>query len=632
MPKITTTVLTNHGILSLRGLIACACFLALAVSTAWCQTKAPSEARAGTAAADRAETKTGGGSAAAPFVTMAYPNIERFYSDLKLMFDLVGEQKRYQTLKETIDEFVVGVDPASPGAVHLYATSDGLQTVIALPIKHDADFNKFVENLYDLDVKTFPPPRNVRARQLPKSVRDKTKSVKLEADERIVYGLQDGYLKRVSGMVLMSDSLEQLRSAKGGLQADHAKSSSLSVLVNGQAASPELRRESFKKAREKWMADLKQWDKETAAEFRHRRAITEQVLTDVGDSLADTSHSRVDFTISHEKKNSHLAVEMKADQGSPLAGRIERIGKTPDEFAGVSRDGCVASLSVNSPLGEQQQESIRTVSKHGRAAAKDRIDGNASSDLKAALHDFNDLIYDITDDVAGMPEFNACRRVWSDKNGNTLTTLGAVKVSDTSRVIEFLQKLKSHAPEGETVKLKVATEGNVAIHQVANPRWQKDYPELFDDEGSVYIGTGEKAVWYALGHGSLDRLKNAISEAGKTGAESGPGELEARLYPLAEVWDKIRSRQDANGNGEQVKKVKEQVRENRPKVADAAKTVRDLKLSKLAVEAFKNGQDSISVKLSGKGDTLSLTGEFDEGTLRFVGKALAKFVKDNLED
>ena len=36
--------------------------------------------------------------------------------------------------------------------------------------------------------------------------------------------------------------------------------------------------------------------------------------------------------------------------------------------------------------------------------------------------------------------------------------------------------------------------------------------------------------------------------------------------------------------------------------------------------------------LSSKKDTLSLTGEFDEGTLRFVGKALSQFVKDNLED
>jgi hypothetical protein len=628
---ITTCRLTNQGIFSLRGFVASACLLALTASSAWCQARSPKEAKAGSAAADLSETKGSREGGETPFITVAYPNLEHFYSDLNLMFNLVGEQKRYQTLKGTLDEFVVGVDPASPGGVHLYATPDGLQTVISLPIKHEADFNKFVENLYDLDVKTYPPPKSVRARQLPKSVRDRTKTQKLEADERIIYGLQDGYLKHVPGMVLMGDSLERLRAVKGGLHADQVKTS-LSVLINGQAASPELRRQAFKKTREKWVADLKKWEKETDAEFSHRRAITEEVLTDLADSLAETSHSRADLTISHEKKNSHLAVEMKADEGSSLAGRIERIGKTPDEFAGVSREGCVASLSINSPLDQRGQESMRSIARHGRASAKERIQENASSDSKAAFHDFNDLICDITEDVAGLPEFNACRRVWSDKSGNTLTTVGAVKVADTSRVIEFLQKLKSHAREGETVRLKVASEGSVAIHHVANPRWQKDYPELFDDEGSVYIGTGEKAVWYALGQGSLDRLKEAISQASQKGAKAGPGDLEARLYPLAEVWDKIRSRQKANGPGEKVSQIREQVRENRPKVADTARTIRDMHLSKLAVEAFKNGQDSISMKVSGKGDTLTLTGDFDEGTLRFVGKALAKFVKDNLED
>ena len=55
-------------------------------------------------------------------------------------------------------------------------------------------------------------------------------------------------------------------------------------------------------------------------------------------------------------------------------------------------------------------------------------------------------------------------------------------------------------------------------------------------------------------------------------------------------------------------------------------------LRKLAIEAFKEGKDTMTLSLERQDKIARLRVQFDEGMLRFVGKVASKFVKDNLED
>ena len=598
-----------------RKLMAGGCLLLLLASNAWSQARSRE------------------GASSEPMATVALPPVKQFYSDLKLAFDLVDDQKGYKTLTETIDQFLVGVDTEKPGSMRIYATPDGVRNVLLLPIKSEADYHKFLENLFDLDVKTAPAPKPALAPQVTKDVQSKLKSLKLDSHERIVFGLFDGFMRYEGGEVRIGETLEDVRMAGGNANVELTKGAGLTIHMDGKGQSPEQRRDAFNKTREKLLSNLKKWEDETEGEFGHRKAITEQVLTDVGNLLTEASRARIDFVLSHEKKRGHVDVEMKADAGSALAKRIERIGRTPDEFAGVSKEGTAGWTQINMPLDEKRKQSIQSVARHGRAAAKERIeDKTTSQKQESKFADLDDLIADIADDVAGLPEYNGFTRTWSG-NGGALTTVGAVKVAESAKVIEYLQKLRGKTGEGQSVKLKVASVDGVDIHQVASSRWQKDYPELFDDEGSVYLGTADKAVWYALGSQALEHLKKAIPEAkhSETKAQNA-FELQARLLPFAEAWDKIHARRSKTGASEKVEQVKDKIRKDRPKVADTAKRVSDLELSKLAVEAFRKGKDTVSKTINGKGDTLTATSDFDEGTLRFIGKALSQFVKENLED
>src|SRR5262249_6351659 len=150
-------------------------------------------------------------------------------------------------------------------------------------------------------------------------------------------------------------------------------------------------------------------------------------------------------------------------------------------------------------------------------------------------------------------------------------------------------------------------------------KWPQDYPELFDKSGAVYIGTADKAVWYAVGPKALERLEQATQEAKGGGQKSDSAiELHAELRPLTELWNMIRSRQPEGA----AKKVQEKAEEKgRRRVSQAASTLSDLKLHKVAADSFKEkqGDDKVSLSLKRKGDKAELSARFEEGVLRFTG-------------
>ena len=166
------------------------------------------------------QTRSGDGTSAEPMATVALPSVKQFYSDLKLVFDLAGDEKGYKTLTETIDQFLIGVDTGKPGSMRVYSTPDGVRTVLSLPVKSEADYHKFLENLFDLDVKTAPAPKPSLASQVTKDVQNKLKSLKLDSHERIVFGLYDGFMRYEGGDVRFGETLEDVRMAGGGANVE----------------------------------------------------------------------------------------------------------------------------------------------------------------------------------------------------------------------------------------------------------------------------------------------------------------------------------------------------------------------------------------------------------------------------
>jgi len=612
MPHATHTRFAGNGPLTTRTVFTSGCLLFLLISDAWSQEDTPLA-----------------GKFEKPVATVVLGNIDEFYKDLKFVFDLVGDEKGYKTLKETTDQFLAGVETDKPCAINIYATADGTRAVGTLPIKNDADYKKFLENLFDIDVKTAPPPKRAA---IPPEVQKKLRSLKLQSNERLVFGLYDAFLKYEAGYVEIGESLDDVRIAKGGASADLPKGVNLALRVDGKAQTSAVRRKAFHKSTEDVLKNLKKWDKESDTAFGLRKAILEHDLSSIGDLFADSSRIDSTWTTSYDKKQARLHAQVTAGNDSPLGKMIEQIGHEPDSFAGVSKEDCVVSWGFNLPGDRRREESMKSVTKHARAALRARSADKAGPKAHQRIDpELTDLACDVVDNALGMAQFNGFLRTWSGHH--TLTSVGAMKVPDTARIIELLQKLKAKAHEGQTVELKVDREEDVDIHKVTVGEWQKDAPELFDDEGAVYIGTGEKVAWYALGPKALERLKGAIQQAKQGGPKDGPAsDFQASLLPLVEVWDAIRSHDGGKTADSKATATEKKSGDSKRKGAKALSAVHDLQLHKLALEAFHKGNDTISLTLSRKGDGLELAGQFDEGTLRFVGLALSKFVKENLED
>lgn len=613
-----------------RNLVTSWMFLLMLASAAWSQAKP-----AGTVAEK-------------PVITVAIPGADALFEDLKLAFDLAGDEKGYKTLKETIEVFLVGVETDKPSGLRLYSSGGDLQYVLSLPVSGAADFKALLLNMWDLDLKTTPPPTPSQIRQVPNAVQGAAKKLMLAKDERMMFNIFDGFLRfeAGAGQVHVGKELADVRNAKGGLSADFLKGRDLAVLIDGAVQTPDERRAAFAKAKKEILGGVTKGEKEEEAAFALRKALTEQQMAEIERFFADSEKIEIGWTTSAQQKNAKMAIDLSAVAGTSLEQSIQLLGQTPDEFAGISADGAALKGTMNFPLDEMRKESLKTVSKLARDDLKQKldVDEKLSKDQKQVDKDLVDLIFDVVDDIGTSGIFNGFARVWSNGNA-TLTLTGGVKVPNGSNFVKILQTFAERGG-GIKVELKADTEGDVEIHKLSLGDLQKDYPELLDKDGVVYVGTSAGAVWFAAGDKALDRLKQGIQEAKKTGPQPGPaGELQAQLYPLMEVFDKVRTRQKPPAppkvkvvekkTGDKKAADKKGAVEKKPEGESRERAVgmlADLQLRKLALEAFKDGKDTLSLSLKREGKSVMLNLELDEAIIRLVGKAFSKFVKDNLAD
>jgi hypothetical protein len=190
-----------------------------------------------------------------------------------------------------------------------------------------------------------------------------------------------------------------------------------------------------------------------------------------------------------------------------------------------------------------------------------------------------------------------------------------------------LDDIASRSPNNKVEK-KVETEGEIEIHKLTVPRLHDELPEFVGADGTLYVGTHEKTVWLASGDKALELLKTAMQERQAAGPKPGPDlDLSINLGPYVEVLNAYRTRHPATttpaAKSDDPKKKSKKVEVGLISTAD---------LRKLALEAFKGGKDTVTLSIQREEKVAKVKLKFDEGCIRFAGKVLSKFVKENLED
>ncbi|HTI51633.1 MAG TPA: hypothetical protein VL475_11800 [Planctomycetaceae bacterium] len=585
----------------------------------------------------RAESKSPIERSAEPAFTVVLPSVDMLYDDLKFVFDLAKDEKGYKTFRDTLDVYFEGVERDRSGTLRVFVGEEGLRTILSAPVKSEADYKKFVENLWDLDIKTDPPPTPAQLPQVPRDIQNRQKTLHLQPSERIVFGLYDAFLKHGKGQVHLGTRLEDVRAMQGELPKLATKGDRLEIRLNGEQQSPDVRHRAFAKSKDSMLSDLTRDEDETEADFALRRALVAHQLGGPELLFSEARTATAGWTLLREKKKATLRAEVTGAKDTSLAKTIAGVGEHPDLFSGVAKAEAVLLSSVNAPIPPARSQSMGEVIRQARRVASEKIADSRDLDdrQKKFDQDLADFAFDVTDDIISEPVLNSVLRIWSGPNG-ALTTVGGARVADGQKFVERLHKLRGRSGQ-EAVELSIAKESGAEIHRLRLAGVPADFQELFDRDGTMYVATAANAVWFALGVESLERLKHALHEASQPGKKSSSAlAFEARLGPLAQAWDRIHSRRKkdapskADANDKKAKPEKSETLKG--KVTHAKSVLSDLNLQEVAVHAFQAGQDNLSLAVDRKGESLALTCEVDEGFLRFVGEALSKFVKENLED
>jgi hypothetical protein len=643
-----------------------------------------------------------------PAITVIAPPTDEIFNDLKLALDLAGDDKGFETLKDTIETFLVGIDTVERGGVRIYPTASGLQMVITLPIAvadplkydvngkrllaaeikklwptldkmkadekqhlreaelkkrtpaqilklRDASYAEMISNLWDLDVKTAPAPSDAKSapapsptldRQIPKSVKDKVKTLKLAANERLIFGLMDGFLSYESGHVHLGTKLEDVRLAKGGLPTELVKGNDLAVFIDGKAQTKEERQTAFDKAKQELVGAITKGEKESEAVFEIRKALTEHQIAEIERFFVEASRIHIGWNVSAEKKHARLEIELEGLAGTALDQSVDLVGSIPDEFAGVSKQGTVFNFSGTFPLDPLRQNFGTSMAKLGRTQMKKEVadDPNLSAELKKVDDELTDLLFDVVDGIPALGFLNGFACCWANGDG-TLTSVAAWQAPPVTRVkvMDFLEKTAARVPANKLEKLD--SEEEVEIHKLTVPEIHQESPEFIDKDGIVYVGLTDKTVWVATGDKSLDRLKTAIKEAKSAGPKASPGvDLFLKFAPFVEAREKHHQRnpvvaakpvavvnkpKEAGGKTE---KSKDDGKTEKKAVAKVEGLISGADLRKIALETFKDDKDTMTMSLVREGKVCKVQVQFDEALIRYVGKLIAKVVKENLAD
>ena len=558
----------------------------------------------------------------APSITIMHSGSNRLKEDIKFIFGLTTkeEQKQWPVVEGYLDDvFLLGIDGSRPLRIDMNSVDGTTQTRSSFPV---ADFELFKENLelFGIDLKR------------------KTKTY---------YELSnayEGYMRLIEDYAVIAP-IRELVPARSFEPLDDSnvkkyflgKDKNLlvpgfAILLLNENGKPADRRKNFGELKKELMAGVSQGEEETKEDFELRTAMTELQIDELARYYADPKEVLIGGTIDHQAKVGKMSLDLLPDKGTDLATAVAVVGTKASYFAGqkVPENQILASR-INLPLDQAQQTNASKVIQLqlDRGIASVEANNESTDEQKAALKKAMSLASDAIDTTLkenGLDFFVHCQPNASGKH----TILGGLKMSKSANLTELF-KLMPGFPEARKVTLDVEKEGDVAIHEFEfSPRAKPAMDDFFGVD-KILVGVGPEAAWFAFGENAMADLKAAIA-ANTTAAQSAPSpeffSLSIKGAPFI-GWQDRQDKKDPAAAKKTIKQVSGTSEEEKP---DAKAQLSNLPIRDLALEAFANGDDVLKMSLRKEGDRIKGDLNADTGILRFFGKVLASFSKENLEE
>ena len=548
-------------------------------------------------------------------ITIAHPGFNLLKSDLKKVLDLTTpvEQKQWVNIEGYIDTFIIGIDETREVQVQVMTGINPAGYLIGVPLKTGSDPSKeFRENLDSLDYVTMRDPG------------DRTMySIESAANEygwmRIDTELRYAFFMITTDKALLPEVKEIV--LKAALTPTKLNENMIAELKNtDESAAAILNRiDAFKPIRDEYLALIKQRPDEKVSAFQLRFASTRQLYDEAERIMSQADQLLVTLTMDRTNPDApkvNLRTTATAIPGTAMEATIAQYGTQSDVFAGLKRlKKSALSVRVSHPLDELRQKHLKetlTLTKAdieaGLAANKTRSDAE-----KAAFNKFVTGVMSVLESSVSSGHLNGFVESIPDDNDH-FTTVAAF-VTSTAPELNQILPLLTDAGKGNAVQMNLEKVGDVDVHKVQIAEgFISAFDTAFGSHDDLFIGVGPQKVWLAAGKDGLETLRSTITAIGEPATNPVVLRIDGNLLPWAKRIDTAAK----NEKPGVLTADEEKLRRERTRVRERA-------LSALVTE------DDFSIVISAEGG--AWIGEFtsNTGLLRFVGKMMAAFSKENLQ-
>jgi len=548
-------------------------------------------------------------------ITVAHPGFNLLKSDLKITIDLTtpGERKQWENIQGYIDTFIIGIDETREVQVQVMMGINPEGYLICVPLLGVSDPSKeFKENLDSLGYRLVRSP-----------IDRKMYTIESDANE---YGWMkiDVELKYAFFMITTDKALlPQLKEIvlKAALTPTTLNENMIAEIKNTDVSAAAIthRVNAFKPIRDVNMALIKQRPDEKATTFQLRQSSARHLYDEAEDIISQTDQLLMTLTLDRTNAAApkvNLRTTATALPGTPMEATIAQYGTQSDAFAGLKRlTGSALSLRASHPLNEDRKVHLTETLTLTKADIEARLTANKTrTDAeKAAFNKFVAGVISVLESSVTSGHLNGFVESVPDEK-DRFTTVGAF-VSPTAADLNQILPLLTDAGKGNAVQMNLEKIGDVDIHKIQIAEgFISIFDRVFGDHNDMFIGVGPQRVWMASGQDGLATLKSTITAVGEPAANPVVFRVDGNMLPWAKRIDAV-AKEEKPGvlTADEEKLRREQAR------------IRERALAALVKE------DDFSFVISTQGGTW--VGEFtsNTGLLRFVGKMMSAFSKENFE-
>jgi hypothetical protein len=317
------------------------------------------------------------------------------------------------------------------------------------------------------------------------------------------------------------------------------------VQLNLTALTPEQRSQAIELMRQGFESALAQQPPEQAAQVQQ---MGEQSLAQLETVINDTETFQFGFAIQPDQQRLLFEGVSTAVPGSDLAKMLNGQRSIPSKFAPVIQPQAAAyfhsAASISGTGIEQAKASLEQATGSIRGALASAED--LSDEDRAELEAFFDRMIELGKETVEEGKGDSGLLVSLDNQ--ELNAVTGFFVSDGSKVAQLAKDLaakidaKTQGQSPVEFKFDAGSHEGVTLHYVEAqvPESEDEARQIFGDTLRLVIGTGDDAVYLALGKQGESLLKGLINAAGDdTGGDRPLAQGSINMMPILEFAQSI---------------------------------------------------------------------------------------------